>query len=115
MALFWLIDRFDTLQGVPPAGNFSQAWLLDLADTTIAQQVANGADWKVADGSTWAAANRPRWLAVQQPGASRRLWSRPARVYSGSADEALPQAPGGRGRLCRVQPSSRLGGRRVGF
>jgi hypothetical protein len=44
MGIFWLVDRFDTLPGVP--AGYSQAWLIDLADITIAQQVANGADWK---------------------------------------------------------------------
>jgi uncharacterized protein len=43
MALFYLVDNFDTLQGVP--AGFSQAFLLDLADLTHSQMLT-GADWK---------------------------------------------------------------------
>ena len=43
-ALWWLVDRFDGLVGVP--AGFSQAWLIELADLTRAQMLANGGDWK---------------------------------------------------------------------
>ena len=48
MGLFWLVDNFDTLQGVP--AGFSQAWLIDLADLAHLQMVTpagnTGGDWK---------------------------------------------------------------------
>ena len=47
LAVFWLVDRFDTLRGVP--AGFSQAWLLDFAELTHAQMLAGGiegGDWK---------------------------------------------------------------------
>lgn len=44
MGLFWLVDNFDTLPGVPT--NYSQAFLIDLANLTHTQMIANGADWK---------------------------------------------------------------------
>jgi hypothetical protein len=46
MAIFWLVDNFDALQGVPQGRGFSQAWLLVLADQIHAQMLQNDADWK---------------------------------------------------------------------
>ena len=46
MALFWLADNFDSLQGVPPGRGLGQAWLLVLADQIHSQMLANDADWK---------------------------------------------------------------------
>ena len=48
MGVFYLVDHFDALQGVPPG--FSQAWLIDLADLAHLQMVTpqgnTGGDWK---------------------------------------------------------------------
>lgn len=44
MGIFWLIDNFDTLHGVP--AGYSQAWLILLADTIHAQMLARNGDWK---------------------------------------------------------------------
>lgn len=43
-SVWWLVDRFDALPGVP--AGFSQAWLIDFADTVHGQMLANGGDWK---------------------------------------------------------------------
>jgi hypothetical protein len=42
--VFWLVDNFDALKGVPPG--YSQAWLINFADLLHAQMLANDADWK---------------------------------------------------------------------
>ena len=44
MGVFWLVDNFDSLQGVP--AGFSQAWLIAFADVLHAQMLAQDADWK---------------------------------------------------------------------
>jgi len=56
MALWWLVDRFPALSGVPQG--YDEAFLLDLADITHAQMLANGGDWK-----TWyvASTSEKRW------------------------------------------------------
>ena len=42
--VFWLVDNFDSLKGVPDG--FSQSWLIQFADLLHSQMLANDADWK---------------------------------------------------------------------
>jgi len=44
MGLWWLIDNFETLQGVPPS--YNEAWLVMLADTIHSQMLSRNGDWK---------------------------------------------------------------------
>jgi hypothetical protein len=69
MALWWLVDHFPALSGVPQG--YNEAFLLDLADITHAQMLANGGDWKtwyVASVSCEREAFVTRaWTAVRYP------------------------------------------------
>ena len=42
--VFWLVDNFDDLKGVPDG--YSQSWLIMFADLLHSQMLANDADWK---------------------------------------------------------------------
>lgn len=44
MGVFWLVDNFDTLVGIPPG--FSQAWLVLFADLVHSQMLEYDGDWK---------------------------------------------------------------------